>query len=206
MSDDITAFPIHTYIVADLPDLGAVTDASSVVGELAGTGRFMAPAFRDYAIATADTLYLKLSGGVLTGALTVGGNGTTYSVAGTPAHAMAFGWDGSKILGFVDGTNIGGLATQSYVTGIAGGYLPLAGGTETGLVTFQANPTGLSVTHNATISGSVSAASAAVTATTQSLGLYSNGVPSVSLASSIGNNLPSLSNLLVWSQTNSPSE
>jgi hypothetical protein len=34
--------------IVDMPDLGAVTDDSSVVGEHAGSGRFGAPAFRTY--------------------------------------------------------------------------------------------------------------------------------------------------------------
>ena len=34
--------------IADMPDLGAVNDASSVVGEHAGSGRFSATALRDY--------------------------------------------------------------------------------------------------------------------------------------------------------------
>jgi hypothetical protein len=35
--------------IADMPDLGAVNDASSFVGERAGSGRFGAPAFKSYA-------------------------------------------------------------------------------------------------------------------------------------------------------------
>jgi parallel beta-helix repeat protein len=35
--------------IVDMPDLGAVTDSSSVVGEHAGSGRFTAPALRAYA-------------------------------------------------------------------------------------------------------------------------------------------------------------
>jgi hypothetical protein len=34
--------------ILDMPDLGAVADASSFVGELAGSGRFSAPALRDF--------------------------------------------------------------------------------------------------------------------------------------------------------------
>jgi len=34
--------------IADMPDLGVVTDSSSVVGERAGSGRFSAPAFKNY--------------------------------------------------------------------------------------------------------------------------------------------------------------
>lgn len=41
--------------IADLPDLGAVTDAASVVADLAGSGRFLAPALRTYMGATFAT-------------------------------------------------------------------------------------------------------------------------------------------------------
>jgi hypothetical protein len=43
----MTQFP-NAIRIADMPDLGAVTDASSVVGERAGSGRFSAPALRSY--------------------------------------------------------------------------------------------------------------------------------------------------------------
>ena len=38
--------------IADMPDLGAVDDTSSVVGERAGSGRFAATALRDYVAAS----------------------------------------------------------------------------------------------------------------------------------------------------------
>jgi hypothetical protein len=47
--------------IADMPDLGTVTDNSSLVGEHAGSGRFSAPALRAYA----------LSGGTVSGPLNV---------------------------------------------------------------------------------------------------------------------------------------
>jgi endosialidase-like protein len=46
--------------IVDMPDLGAVTDASSVVGEHAGSGRFLATALRGY---TAMAQIPHLSGG-----------------------------------------------------------------------------------------------------------------------------------------------
>jgi pectate lyase-like protein len=45
--------------IVDMPDLGAVTDTSSVVGEHAGSGRFSAPQFRNYnnlVVATGSTI------------------------------------------------------------------------------------------------------------------------------------------------------
>jgi len=47
---DITAFPIPSTNIAALPDLGALTDSSSVVGERAGSGRFAATALRSYVL------------------------------------------------------------------------------------------------------------------------------------------------------------
>jgi hypothetical protein len=46
---DFTAFPIANVTIPSLPDLGGVTDASMLVGERAGTGRFAATALRSYA-------------------------------------------------------------------------------------------------------------------------------------------------------------
>jgi hypothetical protein len=43
-----TAFPIPNINIPALPDLGAVTDACSFVGENAGSGRFTAPALASY--------------------------------------------------------------------------------------------------------------------------------------------------------------
>ena len=48
MSTTIAGVPI-----VGMPDLGVVTDNSSIVGELAGSGRFAAPAFRTYVAASA---------------------------------------------------------------------------------------------------------------------------------------------------------
>jgi hypothetical protein len=42
--------------IVDMPDLGTVTDGSSVVGEHAGSGRFMATALRDYVLAAAAAI------------------------------------------------------------------------------------------------------------------------------------------------------
>jgi len=87
---------------------------------------------RYYTQAQTDARYLQLTGGALSGELTVGGNGVHYTAAGGSNHAMAFGWDGAEILGWVDGVYIGGLATQTYVNNVAAQYLRLSGGTLTG--------------------------------------------------------------------------
>lgn len=62
-------------------------------------------------------------------ALPVGGNGVSYSgVTGTGAgHTHAWGWTGSQLQAWVDGTNVGNVAL--------GSYLPLTGGTITGTLT-----------------------------------------------------------------------
>ena len=54
--------------IAAMPDLGAVSDASSVVGELSGSGRFTAPALRSY-VQTGRHGVLRPSGGDDTAAL-----------------------------------------------------------------------------------------------------------------------------------------
>src|SRR5215831_14846892 len=166
-SGDFTTFPVPYFIVADLPDLGAVTDACSFVGEHAGTGRFAATAFKSYLLAATDTRYLPLTGGVLSGPLTVGGNGTTWPIAGGTPHAIGFGWDGSHLVPYVDGTSHGTLATQADITSAVAAYLPLSGGTETGLVTFNGSPTSISAAHDVSVGGNLSVSGAAnISATT----------------------------------------
>lgn len=78
--------------------------------------------------------YLPLAGGVLSGPLSVAGNGVTYTGAG-PGHAMAFGWDGAAVQAYHDGTSVGALATQVYVGTQLNGFLPLGGGVLTGPLT-----------------------------------------------------------------------
>lgn len=75
---DFTAFPIANVTIPSLPDLGGVTDATMLVGERAGTGRFAATGLRDYVMTTVAAYvptvtagYLPLSGGTLTGNLSV---------------------------------------------------------------------------------------------------------------------------------------
>ena len=46
--------PVEGVRIADMPDLGAVTDRSIVVGDHAGSGTFRAPALRDYVAAGHD--------------------------------------------------------------------------------------------------------------------------------------------------------
>ena len=56
--------------IVDMPDLGGVTDDSSVVGEHAGSGRFAMTAMRDYLTTTGGGPFLPIAGGTLTGNLT----------------------------------------------------------------------------------------------------------------------------------------
>src|SRR4029077_13942030 len=66
MSGSYTGFPIANVTVPSLPDLGGVTDASMLVGERAGTGRFAASALRAYVLSgtltVTDTLFFSSSG------------------------------------------------------------------------------------------------------------------------------------------------
>ena len=55
--------------IVDMPDLGAVTDDSSVVGEHAGSGRFAMTAMRNYITTTGGGPFLPLAGGTLSGGL-----------------------------------------------------------------------------------------------------------------------------------------
>jgi hypothetical protein len=54
--DDFTTFPIPNLSIPELPDLGAVTDTSSLVGNRAGSGRFLATALRSYIQASVPVL------------------------------------------------------------------------------------------------------------------------------------------------------
>jgi hypothetical protein len=94
---------------------------------------------RYYTQAQSDGRYLQLTGGALSGELTVGGNGIYYTRTGSFNHAMAFGWDGGSPMIWVDNTFIGYLATQAYVTSTEANYLPLAGGTITGSLQVNGN-------------------------------------------------------------------
>ena len=55
--------------IVDMPDLGTVTDTTSVVAEKAGSGRISALAFKSYV----GTSFLPIAGGTVTGNLTVNG-------------------------------------------------------------------------------------------------------------------------------------
>jgi hypothetical protein len=93
--------------------------------------------------------YLSLAGGVLSGPLSVAGNGVTYTGVGF-GHAMAFGWDGAAVQAYHDGASVGALATQAYVGTQLNGFLPLGGGILTGPLT---GTTVTASTYVATLSG-----------------------------------------------------
>ena len=83
--------------ITDMPDLGAVTDSSSVVGERAGSGRFGAMALRDYVAANLvtqaeiDALHLPFNVRAY-GAI---GNGVTDDTAACQAAITAAGAGGT---------------------------------------------------------------------------------------------------------------
>ena len=101
--------------VPDLPDLGAVTDDTSLVAEHMGTGRIVATELRDYVVATGGGPYLPLDGGEINGTLSTGPgfnivSGNDVYVAkelriGGPGFPWNFGLDasGNKVEEFAPG-------------------------------------------------------------------------------------------------------
>ena len=76
--------------IVDMPDLGAVTDDSSVVGEHAGSGRFAMTAMRNYITTTGGGPFLPLTGGNLTGALTTSATANIFAGANMYVTAQLF--------------------------------------------------------------------------------------------------------------------
>ena len=107
---DFTVTPIPA-----LPDLGALTDTSALVGERSGTGRFIAPAIRSYCFVDVVqdgktygrmnavwTPVLPLTGGAITGTLSVSGNATvggTLGVTGAATFSSSLGVTGNATVG-----------------------------------------------------------------------------------------------------------
>lgn len=76
-----------------------------------------------------SNLFLRLTGGTLSGSISVGGAGILYQNLYAPdQHWVSFGWNGS-LYGVVDNTYVGQIATRDFVSGA---YLPLTGGTISG--------------------------------------------------------------------------
>jgi hypothetical protein len=71
--------------IVDMPDLGAFSDTSSLVGERAGSGRFGASGLNSYL----SGRFLALSGGTLTGPLTLAADPATELGASTKQYADA---------------------------------------------------------------------------------------------------------------------
>jgi len=73
------------------------------------------------------TPYLPLTGGILSGTISIGGQGARYAGIGTTGntHYFAFGWDGTALHPWVDGADQGNLASQAYVDGKTWGYAAL---------------------------------------------------------------------------------
>jgi len=86
---DFTAFPIANVTIPSLPDLGGITDATMLVGERAGTGRFAATGLRDYVMTTVGAGYVPLTGTTMTGPLTLSGAPTAANHAATKTYTDA---------------------------------------------------------------------------------------------------------------------
>jgi len=126
----ITAFPIPTETIPDLPDVGPISDASQFVLERAGTGRVAATAVLDYVKVTTDAAYLHLTGGTVSGPILVGS--AILPDFGTPMlAASATGAQNALI-----GQTINSLppSTLAFPCGITGyGSLTTAGNTVFGV-------------------------------------------------------------------------
>jgi hypothetical protein len=85
--------------IVDMPDLGAFNSTSSLVGERAGSGRFSASGLTNYL----TTVYLPLSGGTVTGALTLGGPLTLAADPATALQAATRQYVDGKVGGVVSG-------------------------------------------------------------------------------------------------------
>ena len=86
--------------IADMPDLGAVDDTSSVVGERAGSGRFAATALRDYMAAS----LVDMQGLTTVRQFGAKGDGTTDDAAAINAASVWLNSQGGGILFFPAGT------------------------------------------------------------------------------------------------------
>jgi hypothetical protein len=116
-------------LVQRFTDAGVLIDTPFSINRQTGVVNFTAPP----TLAGSLLPYLPITGGTTTGAVVIGGNGIGYAVAPEgPAHRVGFGWNGSAAELMIDGTSQGLLATEAYVGGVAGNYLPIAGGTVTG--------------------------------------------------------------------------
>jgi len=98
---------------------GTMTGPLTLAGDPSAPTQAATKSYVDTALGN----YLPLAGGNLSGQLNVGAYGIHYSTFGS-SHVHAFGWDGSNVQAFVDGSFVGNLAI--------GNFLPIAGGTITG--------------------------------------------------------------------------
>lgn len=123
--------------IADLPDLGAVTDTSRIVGEHAGSGTFLARALADYIkIAPGDVAGLAAVAASIsaetiravtaetqpeTGAAVLSWAASAGAVVtnGTYAVLLSWPWSGGTITGLVASSATGSFSVSITVGGVA---------------------------------------------------------------------------------------
>lgn len=103
--------------IVDMPDLGAANDSSSLVGERAGSGRFSAPALRNY-VRLNDYINVKDYGAI--------GNGTTDDTAAIQAAINAAPAGGATVF-FPRGTYRVTASGAAPAFEISGNYITLLG-------------------------------------------------------------------------------
>ena len=132
-SDTGSNFAIQSY-----HDNGAPLDTPLSINRATGIVNFS----HSPTVNGSNLPYVRLVGDVMGGALGVGGTGISYNGLGGywAQHHTALGWDGQPEFA-VDGTYVGALALQSWVSTVASGYVLKTGDVMSGYLTVNAGAT-----------------------------------------------------------------